>query len=234
VRKKLDLHIEPQPDDATCGPTCLHAVYSYWGERISLARVIDEIPMLETGGTLAAHLANHALRRGYTATIYTHNLVAFDPSWFGEPGADIAQKLREQMKVKSKRKLHHASEAYLEFLSLGGQLRMQDLDRELLRRYLRRRVPILTGLSATWLYRSKREVGETKMDYDDVRGEPQGHFVVVHGYDRKGRSVHIADPAPTNPLASSRRYQVGLDRLITAIHLGVLTYDSNLLILEPK
>ena len=30
--RELDLDILAQPDDETCGPTCLHAVYRYFGE----------------------------------------------------------------------------------------------------------------------------------------------------------------------------------------------------------
>ena len=39
----------PQPDDTTCGPTCLHAVYRYWDERVTLDEVIASVPRLETG-----------------------------------------------------------------------------------------------------------------------------------------------------------------------------------------
>ena len=64
TRQSLDLEIELQPDDATCGPTCLQAVYRYYGDLESLEDVIAEVPQLETGGTLAANLAIHALKRG--------------------------------------------------------------------------------------------------------------------------------------------------------------------------
>src|SRR6185369_13364802 len=74
VKTRLRLEILPQPDDITCGPTCLHAVYRYFGDVIGLDQVIEEVPQLETGGTLAVLLGCHALRRGYDATIYTYNL----------------------------------------------------------------------------------------------------------------------------------------------------------------
>ena len=35
------------------------------------------------------------------------------------------------------------------FLDLGGEVRCQDLTRNIIRRYLNRAIPILTGLSAT-------------------------------------------------------------------------------------
>ena len=232
MKTRLQLDILPQPDEITCGPTCLHAVYRYWGDAIPLARVIDEVPMLAGGGTLAVLLACHALRRGYRAIIYTYKLQIFDPTWLLPGGVDLPAKLRAQMACKDDPKLHAASRAYLEFLDLGGELRFEDLNAALLRRYLKRSVPVITGLSATYLYRSAREFGP-QADYDDVCGEPSGHFVVLAGYDRQARTVLVADPLAANPVAAGQRYEVHIDRLICSILLGVLTYDANLLILQP-
>jgi hypothetical protein len=60
-----------------------------------------------------------------------------------------------------------------------------------------------------------------------------GHFVVVHGYDRKTREVLVSDPLADNP-AESHRYQVNQGRLQCAILLGILTWDANLLLVEPR
>jgi len=40
----LPIHILPQPDDETCGPTCLHAVYRFWGEDIGLDEAMPSHP----------------------------------------------------------------------------------------------------------------------------------------------------------------------------------------------
>ena len=233
METRLHFDILPQPDDSTCGPTCLHAVYRYFGDEIPLQRVIEESHRLKEGGTLAVLLACHALRRGYRAVIYTYNLQMFDPTWFQAPGADLIDRLQAQRQVKTDRRLQIATEGYIEFLTHGGQLRFQDLTPELVRRYLRRAVPILTGLSSTYLYRTMREYGP-RDDDDDVRGEPAGHFVVLCGYDKESRSVLVADPLVPNPAFERRLYQVSIDRLICAILLGILTYDANLLIIEPE
>ncbi len=232
-RTHLDLEIFPQPDESTCGPTCLHALYRYYGDDISLTRLIDEVPMLEGGGTLAVWLASHALRRGYRATIYTYKLQVFDPTWFLPGGPDLRRALETQMHVKQDPKLRAASRAYIEFLELGGLLRFEDLTPALIRRYLKRSIPVLTGLSATYLYRTPREFGP-RDDFDDIRGEPSGHFVVLCGYDRAERTVRVADPLLPNPVASEQLYEIDIDRVICAILLGVLTYDANLLIIQPR
>ncbi|MGB1582002.1 MAG: C39 family peptidase [Nevskiales bacterium] len=229
---KLDVQIARQPDDVTCGPTCLQAVYRYYGSDPAIAQLVQEVRMLDEGGTLAVFLANHALENGYRARIYTFNLQLFDPSWFGRPDVDLAQCLKEQAKHKPARKLQIATQGYLKFLQLGGELAFADLTAKLLRRYLRRGIPILTGLSSTCLYRSTREIPDTNQD-DAIRGEPAGHFVVISGYDKDKKQVHIADPWPEHPYEPPHNYDVTLDRLINAILLGAVTYDSNLLIITP-
>lgn len=230
----LDLDILPQPDDQTCGPTCLHAVYGFWGEDLPIDQVIREVQPLDSGGTLAVQLATHALRRGYGSTIYTYNLVVFDPTWF-QPGVDLADKLRQQATVKADRKLQAATRWYLEYLALGGRIEFQELTRRLLTGPLEEGKPILTGLSATYLYGSARELErEGRLHYDDVRGEPTGHFVVLCGYEPDRDDVVVADPLVEKPRYGGHQYAVSLPRLLTALAFGILTYDANLLIVEPQ
>jgi hypothetical protein len=233
MTRRLDFHILPQPDGSTCGPTCLQSLYRYYGEQIELAEIIRTIPQLDDGGVLAVQLACHALRRGYQAQIYTYNLQMFDPTWFREPRADLRAKLEAQAKAKNKRKLRFATEAYLEFLDLGGRVDMSDLTPAFLGGLLEKGVPVLTGLSATWLYRGSRELGAEPQD-DDVRGVPQGHFVVLFGWEEKLRHVFVADPLRPNPFSKEPVYSVDVERLIAAVLLGIVTYDANLLLIRPS
>jgi len=230
MEHRLNLDILPQPDETTCGPTCLHALYRYFDDDVALERLIAEIPSLRDGGTLAVFLACHALRRGYRAKIFTYNLEMFDPSWFGAVPADLRDRLSRQLVFKNSARFKAATDGYLEFLAGGGSLRFEDLTTSLIRRYLKRGIPILTGLSATYLYHSTREHGDL---YDDVRGKPSGHFVILAGYAAETRSVLIMDPLHPNPLAPGQIYEIGIDRVLGAILLGVLTHDANLLIIEP-
>ena len=232
--ERLQLDILPQPDDFTCGPTCLHAIYRYWGDEVPMQQLIDEVLRTPSGGTADVMLANHALKRGYRATLFTYNLRIFDPTWFTTPGIDLRERLGRQRDFKTPQRpvFGVLSDAYLEFLDLGGVLRFVDLSPTLLRRWLRRGVPILTGLSSTYLYRRSREFGPDDHD-DDVRGEPQGHFVVLCGYRRDKQSVLVADPFLENPMAPGAHYEVNLERVVGAILLGVLTHDANLLMIEP-
>lgn len=225
----LNFDILPQPDDETCGATCLHAMYKFYGEALDLPGLVKEIPRWESGGTIAVLLGLHALKKEYKATIYSYNLHVFDPTWF-QNDVDIVNKLEEQLLYKFDPKIQWASRAYIRFLKMGGNIIYEELNEDLLKRFLQKEQPILTGLNATYLYQCAREHNN---QYDDVRGSVMGHFVVLTGYDPVKKEISIADPLLANPFLN-QRYHVRVDRVINSIMLGILTYDANLLIIEKN
>jgi hypothetical protein len=230
---RLPVRTLPQPDETTCGPTCLHTVYSYWGENEPLDEVsARNYAMEKGGGTFAVFLACDALRKGYRATIYTYNLMVFDPTWFGHDDVNIAERLRRQREIKMDHRLQQVTPGYLEFLDLGGRLRFMDLSPTLIHRILRRRFPIITGLSSTYLYHAAREYGDDAVR-DDIRGLPSGHFVVIAGYNAARRRVLVVDPYQPHPYGTSHEYWIGIDRAVGAVLLGIVTHDANLLIIHP-
>ncbi len=234
----IPIKINTQPDDETCGPTSLHAIYQYYGFNISLKHVIDGVRRSRSGGTLAPYLGAHALEHGFHAVIYINNLRLFDPSWFEQklnPTEYLMNKLREHRKHHHDRGLLQDSVAYEHFLKLGGEVGFPTLNRRLLRKFFNQNVPILTGLSATYLYKTPRERFEKGTPiYDDLRGTPCGHFVILCGYESYNRSVIVADPHRKNPISHDNYYIVPISRLLNAILLGVYTFDANLLIIYPK
>jgi hypothetical protein len=234
IQKFID--ILPQPDDASCGPTCLQAVYRHFGDEIDLQQVMAEVTSLKDGGTLAVYLACHALQRGFRATIISYNLQIFDPTWAAASSLEIAEKLTLQLAHKKHLPgFEVTTNAYLDFLRLGGRLQFKVLTTALIRSYLKRSIPLLSGLSATYLYGTAREyVDDNALVYDDIRGVSTGHFVVLAGYDKEHRRVLVADPLMPNPVAPDQYYFVDISRLTCAIMLGTLTYDGDLLVVEPR
>jgi hypothetical protein len=233
------LKMPTQPDDETCGPTSLYAIYRYYGLDISLSAVISSVKRTKNGGTIAGLLALDALSRGFNTTIYINNLMMFDPSWFKKGEADscfLIEKLKAQKKVKKHRRIQETSKIAIDYLKSGGIYRFKTITTLLLNKYFEQKIPILTGLSSTYLYDSPRECFHEKglSTFDDIKGEPCGHFVVLLGHDEQGRSIVVADPHQENPLSTDNYYHVSSQRLINAIMLGVMTYDATLLIIEPK
>ena len=235
----INLEIHTQPDDETCGPTCLQAIYNYYGSTISLEETINSVERSLSGGTLASLLGKHSLKRGFNATIFVNDLTIFDPTWFAHSYASsvlLLAKLEEQLQYKNTEAFIFSTRTYQEFLRLGGRIRLATLNVQLLKNLFKQKIPILTGLSATSLYRSARErYSDDGVSYfDDVRGTPCGHFVILCGYDDKKRLVVVADPHRENPMSHNNYYKVSIPRIINAILLGVLTYDATLLTIEPK
>ncbi|HEV2686028.1 MAG TPA: hypothetical protein VGW79_05275, partial [Actinomycetota bacterium] len=107
-----------------------------------------------------------------------------------------------------------------------------NLSQYLVRGLLRCRLPILTGLSSTYLYRASREYGDDDKP-DDIRGLPAGHFVVIAGYDPTSRRVLVVDPYQPTPYGPSHEYWLSIDRVVAAILLGIVTHDANLLVVYP-
>ena len=236
----INLTIHTQPDDESCGPTSLHAIYNYYGLKISLRRVMSNVAKSRSGGTLASMLGQDALRHGFITELYANSVKIFDPTWFAESGAGIKEhlidKLEQQMQIKQSISLQQESKAYIEYLLLGGHINFKTINVQLLKEYFVQKIPIIAGLSATYLYRSPREIytehGESM--YDDIRGTPSGHFVVLCGYDDQHRLIVVADPHRANPISHDNYYKVSSNRLINAIMLGVLTYDADLLMIKPR
>jgi hypothetical protein len=224
--------ISRQKTPTSCGPTCLNAVYAWFERPVAVERLIEEIPSLPDGGTYAVYLGIDALRRGYKALIHSWNLHLLDPSWFPPKKEVLLEKLSSSRAYRKGKKERKALEALETYIELGGEISMEPLTRELLRRHLIKGRPVLTGLSSTFLYQQVRQIPSTGED-NDLEGEPEGHFVVCHGYNRAEKKVTVHDPYPNTPFPTQHRYEVHIDRLINAILLGVLTYDANLLVISP-
>ena len=230
---QLDVPRFIQPDDVTCGPTCLLQVLRFYRAELSLLQLLDRVPRNPDGGTLAVYLASTALSLGYRATLYPYNLRIFDPTWWTLPLDALEDKLRQREAVVTKPKLKASIQAHREFITAGGTYGFRELTPKLIMEILDRDHPILCGLSSTYLYRHPRE-SQIDMQADDVGGDPTGHFVAISGYSRGGRQFTVHDPSSHVPFSGEGRYNVPAQRLINSILLGVMTYDAVLLEIWPE
>jgi len=116
----IPLQIRTQPDDETCGPTSLHAIYQHYALPITLEQIIQEVERSVSGGTLAPLLGKHALQNQFSSTIYVNNLNLFDPSWFkGDPppASFLINKLR--IDARSSFQLRNPTEPNSKFAEKG-------------------------------------------------------------------------------------------------------------------
>lgn len=228
----LPFSIQAQPTETSCGPTCLHAVYAHFGIEYSLERLIREVPEHADGGTSSVMLAQHAVSQGLQASIYSYNVKVFDPTWENATSQQIAIKLTQRSERTHSVKARANLQAYVNFINSGGTIRFDELTSELLCRILDRGTPMIAGLSSTYLYRNCRIDKDGKDS--DIYGEPEGHFVVIADWHPEEQEFVVADPYQKNPMAQGRTYKVGSHRLINSILLGIVTYDANLLVIQPR
>lgn len=225
-----------QPDDTTCGPTCLRKVYDFYGLNVDMDEVVDAIERNEDGGTLAVFLGMAAIRRGLRARIYSYDLQIFDPTWTQLPRAELVKKIRSRSPYLTDAKRRGAAVAYVRYLEKGGELAFDELTPALLKSIIDRGHPVLAGLSATYLYGFARERWDEingRLIDDDIAGDPTGHFIVVSGYDQWGSRLTVLDPSEHVPATDDGRLVVSAERLINSILLGDVTYDAVLLELWP-
>lgn len=222
-----------QPDDYSCGPTCLYKVLKGYGDARSFAEVAALVRRNDNGGTLGVFLGQAALALGYDATLYSYNLRVCDPTWAALSPAVLGDKLAARAAVVRERKLREAVDAYSTFVRSGGRVRFDDLSVELLVSILDGGHPIVCGLSATYLYQTPRESPQSSA-IDDVGGEPEGHFLVVCGYRQYGKHFVVSDPYRGLPMTVNGTYEVGAQRLLNAVLLGDVTYDGVLLVVAPR
>jgi hypothetical protein len=233
-RRAHELRIElfTQPDEVSCGPTCLAKVYHFFGMDLPLETVLGEIDRNEDGGTLAVFLALAARRRGLETRIFSYDLRIFDPTWRHLTPGELRDKVALRIPHLSSAKARRSAKAYLEFLDTGGMIAFEELTPSLLKRILDRDHPILAGLSATHLYSFMREIHDPvtgEVIDDDIAGDSTGHFIVINGYEKWGRRFIIRDPSSHVPQTPDGRLVVDAQRLINSILLGDLTYDAVLL-----
>ncbi|MDQ8184380.1 hypothetical protein [Pelagicoccus sp. SDUM812002] len=229
---RRELKMQVQPTETSCGPTCLQAVYQHFEDDYPLDHIISDIPENPDGGTYSVMLANHALKRGYQATIYSYNLRVFDPTWANLQAIEIAPKLAIRREHSTSKRARANLSAYIEFLEKGGMIRFDELDSALLAMLLAAGNPVIAGLNSTHLYRSSR-LKKNGRD-DDVNGDVEGHFVTLFEYDHANKQILVADPYYKNPISDSLIYAIDPQRLINSVMLGIVTYDANLLLIEKK
>jgi hypothetical protein len=122
------------------------------------------------------------------------------------------------------------TQAYIDFVSAGGDLHIQPAVTTALLYELLRTWPFLPCLSYSTLYRvaRSRNITENESIDDDVNGKAMNHSVVVYGNDEAG-NFFIADPWRKPGL-----HIVEPERLLAAISTAQIECDNLLFQLQAK
>ena len=87
-----------------------------------------------------------------------------------------------------------------------------------------------------WLYENgqKGKKFDSSVDRNEPFEFPIGKGRVIAGWDETRRRVMVVDPYQPNPWGPSHEYWIGVDRVVAAILLGIVTHDANLLVVYPR
>lgn len=234
---ELDIDMPDQPDDSSCGPTSLYSVYKFFGLDVTLETVIKELDGYDPAiGSYDAILGIDALKRGFDAIITPFNLNVFDWSWFGLNMDALRIKLDRLASVGLSETVRKLASLYVEFIDRGGRIVFQYNPEQAFftANYYTGVVPLICGLSSTWIHQSKRENPDTG-EYDEY-GRMMGHYVVLGGWEWGLNPVRttVYDPYGSRTLFRSNKYILEYDQLLTAMMLGTNTHEGNLLRISKR
>jgi len=200
----------------TCGPSSLQQILAYYGIEMDLKKIMRNVKIYKGGFAFMSDLATYVKKLGFDSKIICYDASIVDPTWSELSKRKIIQKLVKRFKFEK-----NGIKKLIKFLKVNGKLEIRIPTKELILSYLKKKVPPIICLSSTILRgKSRRYKGK----YDDIKGNPIGHFLVISGYDN-GYFI-VTDPSRI----SKGIYKVKEDKLL----FSWFFWGGWLLIIKPK
>lgn len=241
---KLDIKIKEQKPDE-CLPACLAAVFEYYKIIISEEEIIEKISKdsfkLYDWDFQAGKLA---IEKGLKAEIYSNVSQLFDPSWYSIAHNELIKKMEKSLEffefrsknfendqslmnfmcpnIEVAKRLVKDAEMSLEFLKAGGVIDFKPISKELIKKIIKARVPVIAMHNPTLLHKIKRCYN---FQPDDIKGNSWGHVSIISGYTKD--KFIVSDPAGFS-YERSFVYSVDEDLLLESI----LRFNGQLLIIK--
>jgi len=212
----------------SCMPACLQEIFGYYGEQISQEEImkISENPKL---GMALVEAGIFSLKHNYRSLIITNNINIFDPTWFRLDSNKLKLNLNKRAKFVDDLS-QFMIDKYIKFLNLGGEINFETISPSLLKKYLSIKIPIIMELASTFIYKLAKSSRPGLFD-DAIRGQIEGHGVVIAGFDDKDNFL-IIDPNSKKSPSKIGVYWVNSAELMMSFAL--LEGKSILLIKKPS
>jgi len=207
-----------------CGPVCLLNVYNHFKIKTSLEKIMTELNVTEENPThlpqLARHLANNKLKTLFISS----NPHTVSPNWKGKNKDAIIPMLKEWILLNYNHEWQRAALFLLFYLQEGGEILITDMTTEIIDKYLALGYIIVTCLEQSWLWDKRKILG--KQEYDDVKGNARGHFVIIYG--EENNKYLVSDPFPTRLKEREGIYSVSKDTML----VSTLTWGAQILAIK--
>lgn len=194
-------------------------IYSYFGIKVPLEKLLDDLKIDKYTGTFTAQLGLHAKNSGLQTLILCSNPYYVSPAWskldnqtiYKKIGGWLAFELQGKNKIR-KNKFKKGTRFILAYIKNGGKIKIIDLTTRLIDGYLDQGYLMTGAIEESWLW-EKRKIPKTA-EFDDIKGIPQGHFVVLYGHDAE--NYFVSDPYPTGLEGKNGLYKVKKDKFLVS------------------
>lgn len=225
-KENLNIPQFPQETAFSCLPACLQQVFGYYQIVVSQEEMLNELKRPERGMSIPK--AGLFLKKyGFKPLIITNNIQIFDPAWFRLNNVALIKNIKRRRQFLDKYS-QSLIDDHLEYLKVGGQINFETINLELFVKYLSKNIPIVAELASTFLYKKSKSTKPGRFD-SPVRGDIEGHCVVVAGFDKD--KIKVVDPDnKNNPFSKKGIYWVQVKELIASFFIS----DGKSLLLVRK
>jgi len=222
---------------SSCGHSSLLQVLAYYGTNLELKEVVKEISNCEVDelklGASECELGMFAIKRGFKSTVVSLDVRRFDATWFELSSEELKKKLELRSEFLHKlspedikegqgtQYLDNVTKYYSEYLEKEGKVKFLPISKELIKKYIDNKIPVIALVSSQLYFKKARKYNG---EFDDIKGKPTGHWIVVSGYDEN--NFIITDPA--DDLEKDGNVKMEQNYLISSIN----TYGPVMLIIE--
>ncbi|MDE1848374.1 MAG: hypothetical protein KGH61_05525, partial [Candidatus Micrarchaeota archaeon] len=162
-----------------CGPACAKMMLSYYGIERSIAQIKKRVRVHGKIGTFSPQLGSFFIKNGFDVQIVTFNPFIFtNRDRKGLSKVQLIKRFSELRKKLDKRDNKLACKYYIEYLRLGGRIRIRIPSKSDIEGEIRAGRPTIVPLTSKFLRWHKPRFNS--------------HFNVVTGIDRK--MIYVNDP----------------------------------------
>jgi hypothetical protein len=150
--------------------------------------------------------------------IITNNINIFDPAWFSFGNKNLIKQIKKRKKYLNIVDRSIVDD-YIEYLESGGKIAFNTISSTLLTEFIKDDKPVIAEVASTYLYQKSKATIPGKFN-DPIKGDIEGHGVVISGYKGKNTKFKITDPGEYNPYQEGGNYWISEELLLASIFIA--------------
>lgn len=217
-------NLKQKENSKTCGPNCLVNIYTHYGIKTTLQKILDDLNVAADESTYVPQLARHVLKSKLKTTLVSSNTFTLSAEWKNKPKTIVIEELKKWLAKNSKSEWLTDGLFTLYYLQEGGELVIANITTQVIDTLLQQNNVLIVCIEESWLWGKRKLKGA--VEYDAVKGMTAGHCIVVYG--QKGNKYLISDPYPTQISGRDGLYSIDKDTLV----VSTLIWSKHLLAIK--